>query len=151
MFEVDWVYEDLTPEMQTVFNQSLKHANQKLENVQLDNDDFIVFLMNLRDSRVEGGKTTGELTSLAAELFEVDWVYEDLTPEMQWFFDRCLEHKNHRAKEKGDDTLDRIGFINFLIKMLGGNSSGGETTQWLLKKARENVKLGNATKDEKQC
>jgi len=126
LHDVDWNHDDLSPVMQLRFFWCLEHKKRDLkEDEAFDEDDFIDFLIELRDSRVDGGQkggnTTCEMTKLASVLLddeEVDGDYNKLSPEWKFIFEL------HMTRKK----IDEDEFIKFLTEMLGSCKKGGKTT-----------------------
>jgi len=111
--EVDGDYNKLSPEWKLIFE--LHMARKKI-----DEDEFIDFLNDLRDSCKKGTKTTNEMAKLASALHDVKGDYSKLSPEWKFIFEL------HMARKK----IDEDAFIKFMTKLRGSrvkNSKiGGE-------------------------
>jgi len=115
-------YHELSPAAKLVFEL---HMTRKC----IDKDEFIKFLTELRDSRVDGGqkggKTTSEMAILSSKLHKVDDDYNKLSSEWKFIFELHMARKG----------IDEVDFIKFLTELRGSRVRGGKTTSEMAKLA----------------
>ena len=136
LHDAGWDYENLSMEMKLLFGWCLEHKNRNLKEEEAFNEDeFIEFLTELRDSRVDGGQkggkiggeTTGEMATLTSKLHKASEDYNELSPASKLVFDLHMARKG----------IDKDVFIKFLTKLRGSRKKGGKTTGKMTKLASE--------------
>ena len=66
LYKVDWKIDDLEPDKQLLFQWCIEHKLRRKDakdEFEEDEDEFIEFLSDLRNSRVEGGKKGSKTTN----------------------------------------------------------------------------------------
>ena len=125
LHDAGWDYENLSMDMKLVFAWCLEHKNRNLKEEEVfDDDEFIEFLTELRDSRVDGGqkggkkgaKTTNEMATLASKLHKVGEDYNKLSSAAKLVFEL------HMARKK----IDEDKFIKFLTELRDSRKKGGK-------------------------
>ena len=111
LHKVDGDYNELAPEWKAIFQ---KHMTRK----KINKKKFIKFLTELRDSRVGGGKTTGEMAKLASVLDKVKGDYNKLSSEWKFIFELHMARKG----------IDKDEFIKFLTELRDSRAKGGKTS-----------------------
>jgi len=144
-------YDKLSPEWKFIFE--LHMARKKI-----DEDDFIEFLNDLRDSQVEGGKkgvkNTNDMKTLYKRLHKVNWK-PDSTPELRFAFDLIHASYNNRHES---EKKNQKQFIEYLKDLREKASKSGsvqsdaktEGCRWnglYTRKTQEEIDLLKALKD----
>jgi len=135
-------YNKLSSEWKVIFE--LHMARKKI-----DEKAFIKILKELLGSRKKGGKTTGEMHTLAAKLKDANGDYNKLSPEWKLAFDLIHAGYNNRHKEE----MNKDQFIEFLAKINDGRSKAGEIGGAVKSEAKKkaspwNALYGRKTQDE---